>query len=546
MALGAYLKPLLRMWWLIIAAVLVATVASFLMLRRVPPTYQSHSVLMVGQALQNPNPSNNDLYMSQQLANTYVDILQREQLQNATKAALGLEWLPQYSARIVPSTQLMELTVIDTIPERAQAVGSELANQLIRLTPAGTENADLSRQSFIARQLDELEASIEATRAEISKKQSELASMLSARQIADAQTQIAALEGKLQTLQANYASLMQSTGLAATNTISIIEPATLPTKPVGPNGPVMILIAAAIGFVLAAAGAYLLDYLDDTLKNPEDIQKSFGLATLGAVPRMSTAAAQKGLLLGSPPAVVEAYNVLRINLQFAAVGERLGSLLVTSSSPHEGKSLTAANLSIALAQASQHVILIDTDLRRPHLHKLFGLSNSVGVTSALLQANLSLNGLLHQTAVPGLRVLTSGPVPPNPSQFLSAKRMQELLAGLEAEADIVILDSPPATEVADAAILSTYVDGVLLVVDAGTTRRDLARKAIEALKQVNARVIGVALNRIPRRSGHYYRYRYDSTSDAFPVRRNGISRGGLLGVIRPQVRQDQESASSDP
>ena len=534
------------MWWLIIAAVLVATVASFLMLRRVPPTYQSHSVLMVGQALQNPNPSNNDLYMSQQLANTYVDILQREQLQNATKAALGLEWLPQYSARIVPSTQLMELTVIDTIPERAQAVGSELANQLIRLTPAGTENTDLSRQSFIARQLDELEASIEATREEISKKQSELASMLSARQIADAQTQIAALEGKLQTLQANYASLMQSTGLAATNTISIIEPATLPTNPVGPNGPVMILIAAAIGFVLAAAGAYLLDYLDDTLKNPEDIQKSLGLATLGAVPRMSTAAAQKGLLLGSPPAVVEAYNVLRINLQFAAVGERLGSLLVTSSSPHEGKSLTAANLGIALAQASQHVILIDTDLRRPHLHKLFGLSNSVGVTSALLQANLSLNGLLHQTAVPGLRVLTSGPVPPNPSQFLSAKRMQELLAGLEAEADIVILDSPPATEVADAAILSTYVDGVLLVVDAGTTRRDLARKAIEALKQVNARVIGVALNRIPRRSGYYYHYRYDSTSDAFPVRRNGISRGGLLGVIRPQVRQDQESASSDP
>ena len=205
MDLGAYLKPLLRMWWLIIAAVLVATVASFLMLRRVPPTYQSHAVLMVGQALQNPNPSNNDLYMSQQLANTYVDILQREQLQNATKAALGLEWLPQYSARIVPATQLIELAVIDTIPERAQAVGSELANQLIRLTPAGTENVDQSRQAFIAQQLDELEASIEATREEISKKQSELASMLSARQIADAQTQITALEGKLQTLQANYA-----------------------------------------------------------------------------------------------------------------------------------------------------------------------------------------------------------------------------------------------------------------------------------------------------------------------------------------------------
>ena len=393
MDLGAYLKPLLRMWWLIIAAVLVATIASFLMLRRVPPTYQSHAVLMVGQALQNPNPSNNDLYLSQQLANTYVDILQREQLQNATKAALGLEWLPKYSARIVPATQLIELAVIDTIPERAQAVGSELANQLIRLTPAGSENVDQSREAFIAQQLDELEASIEATREEISKTQSELASMLSARQIADAQTQITALEGKLQTLQANYAALMQTTGRVAINTISIIEPATLPTKPIGPNRPAMILMAAVIGFVLAAAGAYLLDYLDDTFKNPEDIQKSLGLATLGAVPRMSTGAAQKGLLLGSPPDGGGSLQVLRTNLQFAAVGERLGSLLVTSASPHEGKSLTAANLSIALAQASQRVILVDADLRRPHLHKLFGLSNSVGVTSALLQANLSLRRL---------------------------------------------------------------------------------------------------------------------------------------------------------
>ena len=109
---------------------------------------------------------------------------------------------------------------------------------------------------------------------------------------------------------------------------------------------------------------------------------------------------------------------------------------------------------------------------------------------------------------------------------------------------IVILDSPPATAVADAAILSIYVDGVLLVVDADTTRHDRARKAMEALKQVNARVIGVIFNRVPRSSGYYYQY--DTTSDASPVRRNGLARGGRLGAIRPQVRQDQKSASSDP
>ena len=175
MDLGTYLKPLRRVWWLILAAVVVATVSSFLMVRRVPPTYQSRVLLMVGHALQNPNPDSGDLYMSQQLATTYVDILQREQMRKAVQVALGLDWLPYFSARIVPGTQLIELTVEDGIPLRAQAIANEAANQLIRLTPAGTENVDQSRQAFIAQQLDELEASIEATREEITKKQSELA-----------------------------------------------------------------------------------------------------------------------------------------------------------------------------------------------------------------------------------------------------------------------------------------------------------------------------------------------------------------------------------
>ena len=442
----------------------------------------------------------------------------------------------------MPGTQLIELTVEDAIPLHAQAIANEAANQLIRLTPAGKENVDQSRQAFIAQQLDELEASIVATREEISKKQSELASMLSARQIADAQTQITALEDKLRTLQANYAALMQGTQQAATNTITVIEPATLPTEPIGSNKAAMVLTAAAIGFALAAAGAYLLDYLDDTLKNPEDIQKTLSLSTLGALPRVNNDAAQNGLLLGGSPQVVEAYNVLRTNLQFAAVGDRLGSLLVTSPSPHEGKSLVAANLSIALAQASRRVILVDADLRRPHQHKLFGLSNSVGVTSALLQSNLSLDGLLQQTAVPGLRVLTSGPVPPNPAQLLSTAPMRELLSGLQAEADMVILDSPPATAVADAAILSTQVDAVLLVVDAGSTRRVLARRAIEALKQVNARVIGVTLNRMPRGGGYYYYYHYKNDPDASVNGRNGHSREGVFGAIKARAGQNHKSA----
>ena len=506
MSLAQYLKPLVRMWWLILAAVVVATVASFIVVRQSPPNYQSHMVLMVGRSLENPNPSSGDLYMSQQLAGTYVDILKRDQIQNATMGALGLNWLPEYTARLVPGTQFMELAVVDTDPVRAQAVASELANQLMRLTPANADGVDRSRKAFIDQQLDELEASIKTTRDEISKKQSELATMFSARQIADAQAQIAALQSKLSALQTSYATLIQSSQRGAINTITVVEPATLPIQPIGPSKYMMVLVAAAIGFVLAAAGAYLLDYLDDTMKNPADVQAALGLATLGAVPKMNGPSGEGTLLPESPQPVIESYSVLRTNLQFATVGQHLRSLLITSSVPDEGKSLTAANLSIALAQSSQRVILVDGDLRRPRIHKLFHLGNAGGVTTALLQDSFDLESLLQETQVPGLRVLAAGPVPPNPAQLLSSSRMRDLLAALQAETDILVVDSPPATAFADAALLSTQVSGVLLVIDAGKTRRDSARKAIDALKHVNAPLLGVLLNRMPRSSADFYYY----------------------------------------
>ena len=234
--------------------------------------------------------------------------------------------------------------------------------------------------------------------------------------------------------------------------------------------------------------------------------------------------------------------MLRTNLQFAAVADRLGSLLITSPSPHEGKSLTAANLSIALAQASQRVILIDGDLRRPYLHKLFGLSNSVGVTSALLQADLGLDSLLQQTAVPGLRVLTSGPVPPNPAQLLSAARMQELLVALQAEADMLILDSPPPQPSPMQRYCPPRSTQYCSSWMSARTRRVLARRALAALKQVNARVIGVTLNRMPRGGDYYYYYHYKNVSDDSVNRRNGHSREGVFGASKARAGENHKPA----
>ena len=222
MELKEYILPLRRWWWLIIASTLVAVVASFLATRQQAPIYQTHTTLMIGSAFDNPNPSGNEFWLTQQLANTYTDIAQRQTVRAATMDSLGLSWLPEYTVRVVPNTQLIELKVVDTSPERAQAVADELANQLILQTPSGSDPEQEQRQVFINQQLAELERDIQATKDEITRKQDELAGMFSARQIADAQTQIQGLQNKLSTLQANYAALLTNTVKGAINKLQVL------------------------------------------------------------------------------------------------------------------------------------------------------------------------------------------------------------------------------------------------------------------------------------------------------------------------------------
>lgn len=512
MELKDYIRPLRKWWWLILAATLIATVSSYLATRQQPPIYRTRTTLMVGTAIENPNPNGNEFWLTQQLANTYADIVKRDNVRAAVMARLDLTWLPDYTARVIANTQLIELSVTDVDPLRAQLVAQGLGEELIHISPTGSDGEDQQRQDFISQQLNDLEAKIQETQAEIDKKQSELANLFSARQISDTQTQIAGLQNKKATLQANYAALLSNTQRGALNSINIIEPAALPTIPVGPNKGATILLAAAIGLLLAVGAAYLLEYLDDTLKNPDDVQKALGITTLGAVPRIEGAAPGTELasLSNSQSAATEAYRVLRTNLQFAAVDHPLRTLMVTSPAPGEGKTLSISNLGAALAQAGRRVILIDADLHKPRLHRLFGMRNSVGLTTALLEEHPDLDGLIQEGPVPNLSVLTSGPLPPNPAELLGSSRMRELLAQLLERADMVLIDTPPAVALADAVIVSTQTDGVLLVLDAAHTRRDVARRALEALRRVNARVLGAVINRVAVRGDGYYYYYYYS------------------------------------
>lgn len=202
-------------------------------------------------------------------------------------------------------------------------------------------------------------------------------------------------------------------------------------------------------------------------------------------------------------AAAEAYRTLRTNILFSSLDRPLHTLLVTSTAPNEGKSTTLANLAVTMAQAEQRVLMVDCDLRRPSLHSIFGLPNERGLTSALLEQG---EGPLpiQETSVPGLQLLPSGPLPPRPADLLGSRRMGVLIERLRAAADIVLFDTPPVVAVTDAAVLAPRVDGVLLVLQAGHTRRDRARQARQVLEKVKANIVGVVLNGARLEQGYSY------------------------------------------
>jgi polysaccharide biosynthesis transport protein len=527
--LRTLLRPLLRWWWLLAAATLIAAGSSFVYTFLQPSVYESRTTLFVGSGIKDPNPSSNQVFLAQQLAQTYADIAGRKPIQQATMDALNAEWLPYYTVQVAPNTQVVEIKVIDQDPIFARDFAAMLSQQLILQGPAG--QAEHNRQLFVDTQLEKLQVSITETEDEVVQKQQELANLFSAREIANIENQIDALDKKLTTMQSNYAALLATTQRGAANTLSVLEPANLPDEPISSRLLINVLVAAVVGFVLAAGGAYLIEYLDDSLKDIEDAKQLFGLPMLATVPEMEAEDdADKLIMLSNAPhPAAEAYRMLRTNLQFASVDRSLRLLLVTSPSPEDGKSLTAANLSAAFTRAGKRVILVDADLHRPSQQRFFHVRNNIGLTLSLFDQQTPVENLLQETTIPGLRILSAGPLPPNPAEMLSSKRMQEILCDLRDLADIVIIDSPPVSAVSDAMILSTYVDAVLLVTRASKTSRTVAKKTLNSLQQVRAYIVGVVYNGVDEFDSNYsydYTYNYynseaDSSSNAAVPHRNG-------------------------
>jgi capsular exopolysaccharide synthesis family protein len=290
------------------------------------------------------------------------------------------------------------------------------------------------------------------------------------------------------------------------STARLVEAASTPNSPVKPRRMLNISLACALGLLLGLLLAALADYLDDTIGDTEDMRRYLNLCVLGAVPRFKA----PGLALipdqGERSVAAEAYRMLRTNIAFASLDQPARTVLITAAGQLEGKTTTTANLGITMAQEGRKVLLLDTDLRRPALHRLFHLDNSRGLTSVLLGSS-ALSDVIQAIETENLWVLTSGPLPPNPAELLNSAKMRELLARLRDDWDIVLCDSPPIVMAADAPILASILDGVVLVIEQHKTSRYIIAEAVSILRSARARLLGVAMNKWrAERQGYYYYY----------------------------------------
>lgn len=351
--------------------------------------------------------------------------------------------------------------------------------------------------------------------------------------------QFSILKQDVDTAKSLYTDFLQKTKQAdlelaeQPNNLRVIEPAETPTSPVGPMRFRTILIGLMVSLIAGMGLAFFLEYLDNTVKSVEDIGRIAQLPTLAVIPSISTisqrAALQgrrktehvarittgidqagqaetnkltKMVTLDQLSSVVEAYRMLRTSVLLSAAGNPPKTILFTSGQPGEGKTTTAINTAISLSQLGCSVLLIDADLRRPTVHRVFKMNQTQGL-STWLSRQVEIDSLIHKLWVPNLSILPCGPIPPNPAELISSERMKEALRLLSQKYDHILIDSPPLTNVTDPVILSTMVDGVILVVQAGRSTRDIVRRARHELSSVGAKIFGVVLNNLDiKREGY--------------------------------------------
>ena len=505
----------IRRWLhLIIALSLIAGISALVVSLRTVPVYSATSVVLIQQATTSTLVVDYaSVLTNERLASTYAQLLTTRPVLEETLKRLGLEDIVSPDAlkgsiRVSPiqNTSLLRIQVEDTDPQRAV----QLANTIPVVFSDYIETVQTQRFQESKRSLQE---QIQRLQEEISTLQARIEEE---RQTAgDGNPDLLPLQTQLATLQSSYANLYQQyeevrlAEARAQDTVVLTEPA-LSARKVRPQTARNTLMALIIGLMLGLGAAFLIEYLDDTVKTPDDIARMTDIPLLTGIATVQEEDALPLVAHTRPKSPVsEAFRILRTNIQFAGVDKPLRSLVITSPGPSEGKSFITANLGIVMAQMGHKVIIVDADLRRPMQHRFFNVPKNVGLTNVLVaNPHTILDDALRETEVPNLWVLPSGSTPPNPSELLGSRRMQEVLEELLERADLILFDTPPALAVTDASILAKNADGVLVITQVGGTRIPALYQTLLELDRVGVRVIGTVLNQLPPKGSRYYSYYY--------------------------------------
>ena len=446
------------------------------------------------------------------LMNTYVELLKSQPTLDAVIQKLGLDVTPNaLRARtvieVLPDTELLNITVGDSRASRAKDIANALADLLAEQGQTMYAGSSKSAREIVEQQLNDMAENVRQDRVALQE-------LLNTS--AQENARMAALEMRIRSEEEVYLSLLRQyeevrvTEASRESSATIVAEATQPVSPSKPRVKLNLALGVVFGAIGGIALAFLLEYLDPTLHSTDELEAAAQASVLGVIPRFAVRLGTQDQILsnhdGRSPAA-EAFRMLKGNLLSAASTRPIKTLLVTGAEPETGKSTVAANLAVSMADAGLNVIVVDTDFRRPSLHKLFDLSNDLGLANVLLDPG-QVKAAVQESKIPRVKVLTSGPTPPNPAEAAELPTMRDLVEELAAGSDLVVLDGPPILAVAEATTLAPMVDGVLLVAAQDQTSRKSVQRAIQHLRRIRAEVLGVVFNKATDvDAGYYYYYR---------------------------------------
>jgi succinoglycan biosynthesis transport protein ExoP len=520
-----YALAVLKRWALIILTGAVTSAATaFVVSQVVPKEYEATVQLFIAPAA-NPTVGFQDVVLGASVARSYVQLVKSEVVLSPAMAQFGWTDLKGFTdqtrASQVLDTSIITVSFRDHDPKAAADIANAIANSFIKQTRSLQSELQGGTVAQLQTQIDGVSADIKSLDEQISALRASLAASPRPGQSpaarAEDQALLQQLDSNRLTKQQTLAQLLKTrddislAGARAASTVSLWQDAIEPREPVSPRVLLNTLLGLFAGTVLTLTIVFFASYFDERVLDFEQVEPRLGLVPLAQVHLGALPTSLKGKLFvrdSRNSSEAESFRALRTNIQYVDVDRSARSILVTSALPGEGKSVVSANLALAFAQSGVNTILVDCDLRRPSQHRLCGVSAAAGVTTLLTEP--SLGSLTRFQVAPNLWIIPSGPLPPNPAELLGSARMASVLAKLPTMIDnaVVIIDTSPVLAAADAVTLAARVDGVLFVVDSGRTRATSARRALQSLRLVRARLLGAVLNKVTSEQAGYYYYYY--------------------------------------